>query len=210
MTRVAFLAGLLAAVPAWALDLSPTPAFRELEGSRIPVLQFADGARVFTYRPPQDWRWHGGGNVLQFDAPGRGQNLFKLMLVAKPPGTPAEPELSSATVLRIARAVLPSNAENLRPTQETPTPFAMEGRPSLELTFSYALSSTSQMASVAVVDRSETQWFVLSVECDAADFATLRPQVISSMFSWRPSRPAQPSAQGNGPALSQASGRVVR
>lgn len=189
MKRFALLACLLAGLPAYALDLTPTPAFRELEGARIPVLQFADGVRKFNYRPPMEWRWHGGGNMIQFDAPGRGQNLFKLLVINKPPGTPTGTELSSATVLAIARAILPKDAENVRPTKETPTPFALEGRPSLELSFSYSLFGSSQAASVAVVDRSETQWFVVCVEAEAADFESIRTQAISSMFSWRAARP---------------------
>jgi hypothetical protein len=185
MTRFALLASLLAAAPAWALDLTPRPAFRELEGQKIPVLQFSDALRKINYRPPSEWRPTGGGKAVQFDVPGSGQNSMKLMLVTKPPGTPQAAELTAETVQAIARAVLPKGAENLMLTKETPSPFTLEGRPSLELTFSYLLFAQREVASIAVVDRSETEWFVLLVSARDSQFDTIHSEAVRSMFSWR-------------------------
>lgn len=206
MKRVGFLAALLAALPAWALDLTATPGFRELEGMKVPVLQFTDAARKLTYRPPADWRMSGGGSVLEFDAPGFGQNSMKLMVVKKPAGYPATPELTAATVQAIARAVLPKDAEQLQQTRETPSPFTLEGRPSLELSFTYLRFSQRETASLAVVDRSETEWFVMMVEAREADFETVHTQAIRSMFSWRVAReqPARAPGAENGSPVAQA------
>lgn len=162
-----------------ALDLTPNPSFKELEGIKIPVVQFNDETTKINYRPPPNWKLSGGGNTLHLYPPGESHAWMKLILADKQTESVA-PEALQAT----ARQFLPQGFTNLVLAKLVPNPFTLNGHATYELIFTYSLFGSQDVASISLADRSDKKWLVLVVSASARDFDPIHAQAISSMFTW--------------------------
>lgn len=170
---------------AHALDLTPHPATRELEGFPIPILQFRDGTRWINFQPPPTWASSGGRNELRFTPDENRDALMRLSLHELQPMAAATPETQD-DLSKWARQFLPKEGADAAVAAVNASPFTLENRPSSEWIFRYKRAGTEWTHSIAVVQLNERQRLVLSLEARSAGFDALHTQAIASMFSWQP------------------------
>lgn len=179
-----FLVCLILAVgPARALDLTPFMDERELEGFRIPIVRFGDGTRRVSYRPPDKWRVAGNETDLNLIPPNRTGCAVKLSVRPRPPGL-QEGSDPRDELKKWARNLLPADAAEVAVLSENASPFMMGRLVSHEFVFGYESRAAHFVRSVAVVDLSDKQRFIVMVDARPEDFESLHKETIASMFSW--------------------------
>src|SRR5687768_7607704 len=87
-------AWLLLAGPLLALDLTPLPGVKVLEGARIPAVSFQDGERTVQFQPPLNWPYSGEPQRARFFVPDAAQASVELQVAALSP----EPIFSPSNV----------------------------------------------------------------------------------------------------------------
>jgi hypothetical protein len=182
-TRFWLTAALLGPQVLSALDLTPIHSFRDLEGVRIPTIQFADSPRQVTYQPPGKWRVSGGADSAQLFPPASPQASVLFRLAARP--AQAENEAAAEDLEAWCRGQLPSVATDVTREGEALGQFTLETHASRELTFSYVASGQRFFASVAAVDLTERDRFVVVVTARQSDFKAIHDETIASLFSWQ-------------------------
>jgi hypothetical protein len=171
---------------ALALDLTPLSAFKELEGMKIPVVQFTEARGKVNYQPPGNWRPIGRGKSIMLVPPDGDQSLVKFIAIDKKP--PAAPDANAVPddLKTWAMQFIPQGSKDIAFVQEIPSPYSLEGQPSREFIFTYVLNGSMETISVSVSDLNDTERLVVIVATRTKDFETIRHQTISSLFSWRP------------------------
>jgi hypothetical protein len=165
-----------------ALDLTPTEGFRELEGFRIPVVRFSDGARRVVYQPPAGWRISGGGESLQVLPPDRVEAAVQFRTHRRPPlGENGSAEDFDAW----SRSLLPPAATDIAALGAADGQFTLGAQPSRARRFSYAHSGRRFLASVAAVDLGDTERLSVVVIARESDFKGIHDEAIASLFSWQ-------------------------
>ncbi len=165
-----------------ALDLTPTHGFRDLEGFRIPVVYFRDGARKVTYQPPTDWQISGGGTSFQLFPPGRDGAAVQFRKDTLPiKGDVAE----AGDIAQWFRDQLPPQATDVERIGESSGQFTLGPQPSRAVRFSYALSGHRYVAEVAVVDLDEKERLAVIVTALQADFKAVHEETVASLFHWQ-------------------------
>jgi len=162
-----------------ALDLTPTPGFRNLEGFKIPIVHFADGADKVAFQPPAGWSISGGKNLVTLYPKDRADVLTEFRLSALKPHDPNTPERLEGCCLTL----LPKDAINAEIHGETLSPFTLRAHPSREFTFTYATQGRRFITSVAVVDLNPRERLTIVTTARAGDFKTARDEVIRSLFT---------------------------
>lgn len=165
-----------------ALDLTPMHGFRELEGVRIPVVYFKDGARTVTYQPPTNWQISGGGESLQLFPPSRDGAAVRLRTETLPDGVPETAGKDSEAWMR---GLLPPNASDVERVGESAGAFTLGPQPSRAVRFSYALSGYRYLAEVAVVDLDDKERLTVLVTARQADFRAVHEEAVASLFRWQ-------------------------
>ena len=166
-----------------ALDLSPTPGFRILEGFKVPILTFRDGERSVRWQPPADWNLSAGEAKLLLSSTEFAGATIEVQVLPRQPGgrdVLATPEQRQTWLRRF----LPQDARDASVAAENGSPFTLRGLPSVETVFQFASQARRLTSSISVVDLNEHQRFVLNITSRAVDFATVREAAIASMFSW--------------------------
>ncbi len=170
----------LAPLAAKALDLTPEPTFRDLEGVKIPILRFSDDGKKISLQPPARWRVSGGGASLSLLPPETQDAGLLLRILAL---TPRAPEVTE-DLDKWCRAQLPKDASEPKLESEVENGFTLGPLGSREFTYSYAAQGRRFTTSVAVVDWNERQRLAVIVTARAADFAATHDAAIRSMFTW--------------------------
>lgn len=166
----------------FALDLTPTQGFRELEGFRIPVVHFTDGARKVVYQPPAGWRVSGGGAALNILPPDRQEAAVQLRTVQRQaPANAAAAEDFDAW----ARTQLPPAATGIEKLGAAEGQFTIAAQPSRARIFSYSMVGRRFFASVAAVDLTDTERLAVVVTAREPDFKALQDEAVASFFSWQ-------------------------
>lgn len=177
---------LLALRGAQALDLTPISGFKDLDGVKIPIIEFVDGSAKINYKPPAGWRPSGGGDSLSIYPPGGDHSWMEFLLADRSPaGGPAASTASGEEVEALARGFIPSGAKDIALVSKANNSFTLEGQPRTEFIFAFSSYGSRQVASISLVNRTETKWFVVVVSSHPKDFDSIREQAISSLFSWR-------------------------
>lgn len=172
-----FMAAFLVPQVVSAVDLTPAHGFRDLEGFRIPVVRFADGARRITYQPPAKWRVSGGGESLHLFPPACDE--ASMQLCSK--GRRTTEENSDAWT----RDLLPPTSAGVERIGESAGLFTLGAQPSRAVTYTYSLSGRRFQASIATVDLSEKEQLVVIVTARQHDFKVVHDEAIASLFSWQ-------------------------
>jgi hypothetical protein len=182
---------LLLAGTSKALDLTPRPTLlKGNEGPPIHALEFLDGKIKYTFIPPQDWLYDGGGRTLRLTASDGSRGWMKLLVVPKQPpapnpdGTTPPPEDLQAW----AAQFIPGGAKTAVFVKETPSPFTVAQHPSDEFTFTYNSYGSKDLIAVAVVDFSEAERLVVIISSGPKYFEKIQQQAIRSMFSFQKER----------------------
>ena len=183
MIRTSFICLLLAAGSTRALDLTPFVDERELEGFRIPIVRFGDGKRRVSYRPPLKWRVTGSETDLSLFPPNRTGCAVKFSVRPRPPG-PGEGGDARGELKKWAQSLLPADVGEVALLGEKDSPFMMGKQASHEFIFAYEYRGARFTRSVAVVDFSNKQRFMVVVDARPEDFESIHKETITSMFSW--------------------------
>lgn len=170
----------LAPLVAKALDLTPEPTFRDLEGVKIPILLFSDGGKKITLQPPAKWRVSGGGASLSLLPPDAQDAVMLLRIL---PRKPPAPEVTE-DLDKWCRAQLPKDAAEPKLESEIENGFTLGPLGSREFTYSYAALGRRFTTSVAVVDWNERERLAVIVTARAADFAATHETAMRSIFTW--------------------------
>ncbi len=181
LSRASLLLALLP-LPAPALDLTPTPSFRELEGMKIPIILFQDADKKVAFQPPANWRVTGDETSLSLYPAEPVDALFQLRLRPRKPVEPGAVE----DVEKWCRSQLPPDALEPVLEREAASPFLLDSRPSREFTYSYAALGRRFTTAVAIVDWDESKRLVVIVTSRTADFPGTHEVAMRSMFSWNP------------------------
>lgn len=184
MIRTSFICLLLAAGSTRALDLTPFVDERELEGFRIPIVRFGDGKRRVSYRPPQKWRVAGTETDLSLFPPNRTGCSVKFSLRSRQPG-PQEGGDAREELKKWAQNLLPADAGDIAVLGEKASPFMLGKLASHEFIFGYEYRGVRFTRSVAVVDISDSQRFMVVVDARPEDFESIHKETTTSMFSWQ-------------------------
>ena len=79
---------------------------------------------------------------------------------------------------------VPADAQEVKLTDENPSPFMLNGKPSREFVFTYKATGKQFQTSVALLDWSEREHFTVVVTARAADFKNVHGTGVASLFSW--------------------------
>lgn len=178
-------ASLLLPLAAGALDLTPFPATRELEGAKIPILQFRDGTRWINYQPPPNWTSSGGKSELRFAPPEVKEAALQFSIFALPRKPDGAPETVEEQ-LKWVRTLLPKESAEAEVVSTNANPFTLEGKPCREWVFRFRRGNRDYCQSIALVDLNEKQRFVFALTALSGDFEALRNEAVASLFSWQP------------------------
>ncbi|MDQ3565799.1 MAG: hypothetical protein M3436_17405 [Pseudomonadota bacterium] len=175
------LASRLAGATARALDMTPIPSFKELEGFKVPIVTFKDGDRKISYQPPSGWQLSGGGAQLRLFPSRIAECNARFEVFKRKP----LPDANAREELRKwAATLLPDGAEDIQAGEEYENTFMFGPIGNREFLFTYTANGNRFSASVAIADLNEQQRFVATTIARANDFETMRREVISSMFRW--------------------------
>jgi hypothetical protein len=163
-----------------ALDLTPENAFRELEGIKIPIVNFHDGAKKISIQPPVKWSVTGGGTSVSLYPSTVTDAVMQLRVRGRKPVEPGATE----DLEQWCRNQLPGDAANPILNGETTNVFTLGTLSSREFTYTYGAQGRRFVTSVAVVDWSERERFAVVVVARAADFPAVHEAAIRTMFSW--------------------------
>jgi hypothetical protein len=162
-----------------ALDLTPNESWRQLETFRIPTLTFShDGAKI-RYQPPANWTVSGDASTLSL-YPGQQGAFMQLRAVARPANAAATPEDRA----KVSRSFLPPDAAEIVLTEERPSPFTLDGRPSHEFIYSYNAGGQRFVTAVALCDLDARERLATVITARSAEFKAIHDAGISSLFSW--------------------------
>ncbi len=162
-----------------ALDLTPKDSWRQLEGFRIPTLTFTHGATKIYYQPPGDWQVNGSGRTLSF-YPGPQGAFMQFRSVARP----AVAEGAAEDVAKISQFYLPPDAREVELVEKRPSPFMLDGAPSVEFIYSYNAAGQRFSTAVAICDFDPQERLIVIITARSADFKEIHDSGISSLFSW--------------------------
>ena len=179
----AILFGLVPSM-ALGLDLTPKPDVKVLEGGfKVPVLTFADKKKPVRWMPPEGWRVTHESGVLTLSDPDRTHAGMELRVVPKTNGDLAT--FASAEALqKYCAAFFPKTATEITYTGTNAGPFTIGQAPAREYLFKFTEPGHPTLASVSLVDISETERLAMIVSAQPKDFEKIREAAVASMFSW--------------------------
>jgi hypothetical protein len=169
---------------AGALDLTPQEDFKELEGFKMPMIRFADGARKVLWRPPPDWRMsYEDGRILLLSKAYTHASL-ELRVVRRVAG---DVDLLSRpdALARYIGNMLPKTAKGTSLTGTTEGVFTINGIAAKEFQFEFQEPSHPSRGSVGIVDLNDRERLILLITAQPRDFDEVREAGVQSMFSWQ-------------------------
>lgn len=179
--RPLLLAALLWPAATFALDFTPTEAWRELEGFRIPTLIFQDPPAKVRYQPPGNWRYDGGGDTITLNPEKQQEAFMKMQVLPRKPAAPNDPP---EDLQKFSLTALPVDAKGTKQVGDFPSPYMLDGRPSREFVYEYAAGGRRFQTSVSICDLDPKQRLLVIITARTEDFKAVRDDGIASLFSW--------------------------
>jgi len=168
-----------------ALDLTPRRSFRELEGGvKLPILIFTDAGRKAEYVPPVEWNVTGGGPVLNLQSPELHSVKAKFSVIPRNPRSGSLMPNDAKQLEDSVLAMIPPEAEDVKKAAVNESPFMLGSKPSREFIITYRIRDAEAAKSIAVLDLSDRERFIVEVSGSAKEFNAARDAVIRSLFSW--------------------------
>ncbi len=165
-----------------ALDLTPVPAFRDLEGVKIPIVLFSDAGKKISLRPPFKWIVSGDSGSVSLYSAEHPDAVMQIRVRARKP----LPEGVTEDLAKWCLSQLPQDAAEPALEGEAASTFTLGPLTGREFTFSYAAQGRRCTTSVAVVDWNERERIAVVVTARTPDFAAMHTAAMGSMFSWNP------------------------
>jgi|GEM_PF-2645889 len=175
---------LLLPATALALDLNPQESFKELEGIKIPLVQFSDGAHKVKWRPPVDWRMSYENGRLLLLSKNHTHASLELRVVPRTPGDTGWFEQPDS-VVRVIGTLLPKTATKTTATGGNAGPFTINGIAAREFLFDFQEPAHASRGSMSVVDLNDRERLIVFITAQQKDFDEVRTASIESMFSWQ-------------------------
>ena len=170
---------LFAASVAQGLDLTARQTMRELEGIRIPQLEFEDGTKRVIYMPPDGWTHSGQSRSLLLGVPDRPSSTAEIRLIAV-----VSDEERAMPMGEWIKRLLPTGTGVPEIVREVEGSFSLDVRTAQEWIFRFTANGKPMMRSIAVVALSPEERFVTLITAREEDFATTRTEMMRSMSSW--------------------------
>ncbi len=167
-----------------ALDLTPQEGFKDLEGFKMPVIRFADGARKVTWRPPADWRMSFEDGRLLLLAKAYTHASVELRVVRRVAG---DTDMLSrpAALERYLGNLLPKTAKGASVTGTVEGAFTINGIAAREFLFDFQEPSHPSRGSIGIVDLNDRERLLVLITSQPRDFEQVRAAGVESMFSWQ-------------------------
>lgn len=181
---VAIVAGVLP-VFASAIDLTPRSRVKDLEGTKIAVLSFADGPDTITWQPPLGWSVSGGGNFLMLRCGDLPEADFSITVRPRVAAAPPLSALKPEELQALAASALPRSAQDISGTAIREGSFTIGLNPSREVLCAFTLMGQKYLASVALVDADDKERMFVIITARPADFERVHGEAIASLFSWQ-------------------------
>jgi hypothetical protein len=153
-------------------DFTPLDSFYEVEGVRMPRLQFNNSGKPIAYTPPAGWKPSGRGKKLTLIPP------QTIQAGATFEAVPFGKEHLSATAENIrayrerAIALLPDEATKVEVTSAAVSSLKFGARPGIEVSLDYTLSAQTYRMWILFVPHAE-EMLQISVGAHTRDFAAL-------------------------------------
>lgn len=178
-----FLGAIQGATTLYALDLTPILAFRDLEGVKLPIVQFNDGNSIVSWDPP--WPISTGSAKKLALVPQSLHTTVTLELVSLGPGDEKPPESSAEAdaIVKWVPKFLPGDISDLNLIEAVASPYRLNGNSSHEFTVFYSVNDRKLGASISYVNVKDTERLMLVIIGPLDTFPATRNTVIASMFS---------------------------
>jgi hypothetical protein len=171
-------------ITAAALDLNPQEGVKDLEGVKIPIVEFSDGAHKVRWHPPTDWRMSYEGGRLLLLAKAYTHASLELRVVPRAAGDTTWLDQPDKLV-RLIDTLLPKTASATTLTGGNAGPFTINGIPAREFLFDFQEPAHASRGSMSVVDLNDRERLILVITAQPKDFEEVRTVGIESMFSWQ-------------------------
>ena len=168
-----------------AIDFTPIPKERVLEGIKFAGLQFHQNGRLVTYEQPRGWNYSGGGASIKFTPPSMSQAQAEIDQTAL-----AEPQIYDEPTIKSlkekALTSIPPNSQKIDVVSEALNPFLINTHHTYEVIFSYEAFGQEFMTGVIYVNLPDTR-LRFRTTAPKADFEKVHSAFRGSMFSleWR-------------------------
>ena len=169
---------------ALALNLTPEPGYREMEGFKIPVVRFTDTTGKVRWSPPQEWQLKYESGILSAIPRNLTQASFEIRVVARTSGD-REILTKLESLQAYCAKFLPASAKGLTYRSTSEGVFTIGPTPAREYVFDYTEPGMAYKASVMMVDLSDRERLVCVVTTRAKDYESVRTKAVESMFSWQ-------------------------
>ena len=183
MVRSIVTAAVLALVSAGAqagLDFTPFQSFYEVEGVRVPNLNFHDDGKVIAYTPPPRWKTSGRGRKLELIPPQAVQAgaTFQVLQTA-----PLPADASKVSAFReLAVSMLPAEATNVEIVEAKLSELCISGRAGVAVVLSYKFFAQQFRMRVLFIPR-ERDLLRFAFTARTADFGALEKRFRHSLYS---------------------------
>lgn len=169
-------------LPVAALDFTPQEGSRDMEGNRIPVVEFADGKRRVTWKPPAGWLFFGETSSLRLSSPDFSRASVDIaVLPGEKPGPLSDEDRKSLREKTIAEP--PEAASDVRVLREAENPIILDQHGSFEVTVGYEFAGQNfEQSRIRLPLPNETLEVVITAP--ARDFQKFRGDFLRSMYSW--------------------------
>lgn len=175
---------LLCPVAAMALDLTPIPDEKVLEGVHIPRLRFKTTKGSVTWTPPAEWRMTYEDGRLLFLAKDYTHASFELRVIPRV-AEDVEVLAKPGELVKYVEPLLPKTAKGIAGGGTNIGPFTINGIAAKEFLFDFQEPSHASRGSVSIVDLNERERLIVVISAQRKDFEAVRTIGIASMFSWQ-------------------------
>jgi hypothetical protein len=174
--------GFLAAIAHADLDFTPFDSFYEIEGIRVPNLNFHNSGKVISYTPPPDWKTSGRGKKLTLLPPQAVQAGATFEAVPAGPEPLAAEEANVTAFRKLAVEILPPEATNVEAAGAGVSALRLCGRPAVAVLLSYTFFGQQFRMSVLFIPHDE-ELLRVRFTAHAADFAPLEKIFRRSLYT---------------------------
>ena len=119
-----------------AIDFTPTPSERVLEGIKFPQLIFREEGREIVYGYPRGWTYSGSSSRIKFTPPGLTQAQAEIEQSPLPEPQTFDEPTTKALQQRVLASV-PKGSENITVVSEQKNPVMVNGHETYEVTVGY-------------------------------------------------------------------------
>lgn len=174
------MAGLLAAETA-ALNLTPIPHKKQVEGGVSDEIAFRNGESLVTYSPPGQWAASGGGSRVVFrPGPAEAEAVFESR--RKPDVTAFDPDVAKALKAGL-QASLPKESTNLEWAEDEANPLFMNRHPTYRVTLSYS-SYAQRFTTTMIVCNFAQQQMRFTLTTRESDFKKVYEDFRRSLYTF--------------------------